>query len=131
VLLTIRAQTVKYDTVPIYFKTGLPGDPGVDRGVYRFIQVEDLAAPVAAEMIMIGGTTIKTGGVGSSMHLQDIARLFQQPQVAINGSQSDIGDLLFHLFVYPFRGGMKISLLQDADNSFTLFGSFTHIISLI
>ena len=91
---------------------------------YVHIQILYLAAALTDEMIMQAGVCVEALRAAAAIEAADLPQISQKVQIAVYGSQTDIGKILAHTGVYAVCGRMVVPVHQAVQNGIPLTAVF-------
>lgn len=120
-LLAAGADAVEKGLVPRDYVARLPLDHAIERVVMLYHGVADGAAAAADYVRVRIAATVKAIAA-RHFDADDIARLFQQVEVAIYGAAAHLGILLVNVAVDILGGGVVAVGANDVQDQRALFG---------
>jgi hypothetical protein len=89
----------------------------------RDLQIDDCIALFADEVVVFGDIRVKAVEGAAERNPADQALLDENPDVSVNSSYAEVGELLLQPSEQPVCGGMGVSRSQQSKNSFSLLAS--------
>ncbi len=92
----------------MYFETLRGRNPLIQAALDRELQIDDRITLFADEMVVVGDIRIKAVDSTAEGNSTDQALLDQDPDVSVDGSYAEVGELLLQPAEEPVCGGMGV-----------------------